>query len=264
MRNPLLMVYTHDSVGLGEDGPTHQPVEMLVGMRSVPNLWSVRPGDANESVYAWKIALQRRDGPTCLILTRQKLPIFNRKEVAPAEGVMRGAYILAEAEGGKPELIIIATGSEVALAIEARTKLQEQGVNTRVVSMPCRELYDEQDQSYKDEVLPPDVKKRLSVEAASPMAWLRYVGDQGDIIGIETFGASAPAEVIFKKYGFTVENVVEHGLALVGRREPLPPERTWRAALADWDKYDETLHERELERTMSTQTAMETPAEKQS
>src|SRR5207248_3156957 len=201
MRNPLLMVYTHDSVGLGEDGPTHQPVEMLSGMRAVPNLWCVRPGDANETRYAWQIALERRDGPTCLILSRQKLPIFDRTQVAPAEGVLRGAYILAEADGGKPDLLIIATGSEVALALDTRPKLQEQGIKTRVVSMPCRELFDEQDRSYQDQVLPPDVRKRLAVEAASPMGWLRYVTDEGDIIGVETFGASAPAEVIFQKFG---------------------------------------------------------------
>jgi transketolase len=264
MRNPLLMVYTHDSVGLGEDGPTHQPVEMLSGMRSVPNLWAVRPGDANETRYAWQIALERRDGPTCLILSRQKLPIFDRTQVGPAEGVLRGAYILAEADGGKPDLIIIATGSEVALALDTRTKLQEQGIKTRVVSMPCWELFEEQDQSYRDQVLPPDVKKRIAVEAASPMGWLRWVGDEGDIIGIETFGASAPAEIIFQKFGFTVDNIVKHALALLGRGEPLPADRTWRGAMADWDKYDDALHERELEKVMPTQTSMETPAEKQS
>ena len=147
--------------------------------------------------------------------------------------------------------------------LEARPKLQEQGIKTRVVSMPCRELFEEQDRSYQDQVLPPDVRKRLAVEAASPMGWLRYVTDEGDIIGVETFGASAPAEVIFQKFGFTVDNVVQHALALMGRREPLPPERTWRGSMADWDKYDVALHERELEKVMPTQTSMETPAEKQ-
>ncbi len=264
MRAPTLMLYTHDSVGLGEDGPTHQPVEMLSGMRSVPNLWAVRPADANESVFAWQIALQRLDGPTCLIMSRQKLPIFDRKEFAPADGVLRGAYILAEADGGKPDIILIATGSEVQLAVGARTELQKQGIKTRVVSMPCWELFEEQDRSYREEVLPPDVKKRISIEAASPMGWLRWVGDEGDIIGIDTYGASAPAEIIFQKYGFTVENVVEHALVLLGKRPPLPDDKTWKGALADWDKYDETLHERQLEKVMPTQTAMETPAEKQS
>ncbi|MFL5734901.1 MAG: transketolase [Chloroflexia bacterium] len=263
MRNPLMMVYTHDSVGLGEDGPTHQPVEMLSGMRAVPNLWAVRPADANETRYAWQIALERRDGPTNLILSRQKLPIFDRSQVASAEGVLRGAYVLAEADGGAPDIILIATGAEVPLALEARPKLQEQGVKTRVVSMPCWELFEEQDQSYRDQVLPPGVKKRIAIEAASPMGWLRWVGDEGDIIAVETFGASAPAEIIFEKFGFTVDNVVQHALALLGRREPLPPERTWRGAMANWDKYDDALHERELEKVMPTQTSMETPAEKQ-
>jgi transketolase len=264
MRIPTIMVYTHDSIGLGEDGPTHQPVEMLLGMRAVPNLWCVRPADANESTMAWKLALQRRDGPTCIVLTRQKLPIFNRQEVAPAEGVLRGAYILAEAEGSsEPELIIMATGSEVHLALEARTLLQKEGVRTRVVSMPCWELFEEQDQAYRDEVLPPGVKKRLAVEAASPLGWHKWVGDEGEIHGVEMFGASAPAEVIFQKYGFTVDHLVHHGLALVGRRPPAPPAQLEDAGQPDWAAYNEALHEQELEKVMSTQTAMETPAEKQ-
>ena len=151
----------------------------------------------------------------------------------------------------------------MALALQSRAKLQEQGVKTRVVSMPCRELFQEQDQSYRDEVLPPDIKKRLSIEAASPMGWTRWVGDEGDIIGVETFGASAPAEILFEKYGFTVDNVVQHALALVGRAGPIPRDQTWKGALSDWKKYDEALHERELEKVMPTQTSMETPAEKQ-
>jgi transketolase len=264
MKNPVLMVYTHDSIGLGEDGPTHEPVEMLSGMRAVPNLWNIRPADANESVYAWKAALQRRDGPTCLILTRQKLPIFNREEVAPAEGVLRGAYILAEADGGKPDLIIIGTGSEVQWALAARPILQEQGIKTRVVSMPCWELFEEQDQSYRDEVLPPDVKKRLSIEAASPMGWHKWVGDEGDIIAVETYGASAPAEVIFEKYGFTTDNVVQHGLALMGRRDPVPPAQTEQHVTPDVGEGGSAPHERDLEKQGATQTGMETPQEKQS
>ena len=263
MKNPWIMVYTHDSIGLGEDGPTHQPVEQLSGLRAVPNMWTIRPADANESVYAWKAALTRRDGPTCLIMTRQKLPIFNRKEVAPADGVLRGAYILAEAEGGKPDLILIATGSEVHLALEARPKLQEQGVKTRVVSFPCWELFEEQDQSYRDKVLPPDVKKRVAIEAASPMGWYRWVGDEGDIIAVETYGASAPAEIIFEKYGFTVDNVVQHGLAVVGKRGPVPPAQPEQTHLPD--RQDKSApHERDLEKAGKTQTQSETPAEKQS
>ncbi|HET9495221.1 MAG TPA: transketolase C-terminal domain-containing protein, partial [Chloroflexia bacterium] len=263
MKNPWIMVYTHDSIGLGEDGPTHQPVEQLSGLRAVPNMWTIRPADANESVYAWKAALTRRDGPTCLIMTRQKLPIFDRKEVAPAEGVLRGAYILAEADGGKPDLILIATGSEVHLALEARPKLQEQGIKTRVVSFPCWELFEEQDQSYRDEVLPPDVKKRISIEASAPMGWHQWVGDEGSIIGVETYGASAPAEIIFEKYGFTVDNVVQHGLAVMGKREPVPPALPEQVHLPD--RHDRRApHERELEKAGKTQTESETPAEKQS
>jgi transketolase len=263
MKNPVLMVYTHDSIGLGEDGPTHEPVEMLSGMRAVPNLWNIRPADANESVFAWKAALQRRDGPTCLILTRQKLPIFNREEVGSAEGVLRGAYILAEADGGSPDLIIMGTGSEVQWALAARPILQEQGIKTRVVSMPCWELFEEQDQSYRDEVLPPDVKKRLSIEAASPMGWHKWVGDEGDIIAVETYGASAPAEVIFEKYGFTTDNVVQHGLALMGRRDPVPPAQTEQHVTPDLGEGGSAPHERDLEKQGATQTGMETSQEKQ-
>ncbi|MEO8288585.1 MAG: transketolase [Chloroflexota bacterium] len=261
MKNPLLMLYTHDSIGLGEDGPTHQPVEQLSGLRSVPNLWTIRPGDANESVYSWKVALTRRDGPTVLVMTRQKLPVFNRDEVASAEGVLRGAYTLADADGGKPDLILIATGSEVHLALGARPLLQEQGIKTRVVSMPCWELFEEQDQSYRDEVLPPDVKKRISIEAASPMGWAKWVGSEGDIIAVETYGASAPAEIIFEKYGFTVDNVVQHGLALMDKRGPVPPQVT----SSEPDRHDKSAaHERDMEKQGATQTEMETPAEKQS
>jgi transketolase len=264
MKIPTIMVYTHDSIGLGEDGPTHEPVEQLAGLRSVPNMWTVRPADANESTYAWKVALTRRDGPTCLILSRQKLPTFNRSEVGPAEGVLRGAYILAEADGGRPDLIIISTGSEVQWALEARPRLQEQGIKTRVVSMPCWELFEEQDQSYRDEVLPPDVKKRLAVEAGSPMGWHKWVGTEGSIIGVETYGASAPAEIIFEKYGFTPDNVVQHGLALMGRRDPVPPAQPEEKVLPDQHGDGHAPHERELEKSMTTQTQSETPAEKQS
>ena len=263
MHQPNLMVYTHDSIGLGEDGPTHQPVEMLSGMRAVPNLWAVRPADANETSYAWRIALERRDGPTCLILTRQKLPVFDRTQVASAEGVLRGAYILADAEGGKPDLIIIATGSEVQWAAAAKPELDSQGIKTRVVSMPCWELFEEQDRSYRDQVLPPAVKKRLAVEAASPMGWRKWVGDEGDIIGVETFGASAPAEIIFKNYGFSTENVVQHALALMGRRGPVPPPHTSHQMLPSRGKGGTEPHEQELEQAGATQTGMETPQEKQ-
>ncbi len=255
MKNPLLMVYTHDSIGLGEDGPTHQPVEQLSGLRSVPNMWMIRPADANESVYSWRAALMRRDGPTCLVMSRQKVPIFDRARYAGAEGVMRGAYVLSEAKGGKPDLILIGTGTEVQWAIGAQPVLEGQGIKTRVVSMPCWELFEEQDKSYREEVLPPDVKKRIALEAASPMGWHKWVGDEGDIIGVETYGASAPAEIIFQKYGFSVENVVEHALALFGKGSTGErPAQSGKSA----------SHERDLERKGKTQTEMETPAEKQS
>ncbi|MEP6776188.1 MAG: transketolase, partial [Chloroflexota bacterium] len=252
MKNPLLMVYTHDSIGLGEDGPTHQPVEQLAGLRSVPNMWTVRPADANESVYAWKIAMTRRDGPTCLIMSRQKLPIYDRTKYAPAQDTMRGAYILSDTKNGKPDLILMATGSEVQWIMGAQPILEQAGIKTRVVSMPCWELFEEQDQSYRDEVLPPSVKKRLAIEAASPMGWRKWTGDEGDMIGMETYGASAPAEVIFQNYGFTVENVVARSQALVGKKaaavsaQPNRPKTKTTAAHG------------------KTQTDSETPAEKQS
>jgi transketolase len=261
MKNPLLMVYTHDSIGLGEDGPTHQPVEQLSGLRSVPNMWTVRPADANESVYAWKIALTRRDGPTTLVMSRQKVPIWDRNKYASAEGVMRGAYIMSEAEGGTPDMILIGTGTEVQWAIGAQDKLQEQGIKARVVSMPCWELFEEQDKRYRDKVLPPGVTARLAIEAASPMGWHKWVGSEGAVVGVETYGASAPAEIIFEKYGFSVENVVARALELVGKgggsdspKEGERPHQTNKSA----------PHERDLEKKGTTQTESETPAEKQS
>jgi transketolase len=261
MKNPLLMVYTHDSIGLGEDGPTHQPVEQLLGLRAVPNMWTIRPGDANESVYAWRAALMRRDGPTTLIMSRQKVPILDRSKYAPADGVMRGAYILSEAKGGKPDLILIATGTEVQWIVGAQPLLEEQGIKTRVVSMPCWELFEEQDKSYREKVLPPGVKKRLAIEAGTPLGWQKWVGGEGDVIGVETYGASAPAEIIFEKYGFSVESVVKRALALVGKsggkKTPDEGERPHRT-----DK--SAPHERDLEKKGKTQTEMETPAEKQS
>jgi transketolase len=220
----------------------------------------VRPADANESAYAWQIALERRDGPTCLVLTRQKLPIFDRTKMAPADGVLRGAYILSEAKGGNPDVILIATGSEVQLVVGAQAALEEKGVKARVVSMPCWELFEEQDKSYRDTVLPPAVKKRLAVEAATSFGWGQWIGDEGDMIGVDTFGASAPAEIIFEEYGFTVDNVVQHALALVGRRGPVPPART-EPPHPSTDGAG--VHERTLEKAGATQTNMETPAEKQ-
>jgi len=211
----VVYVFTHDSIGLGEDGPTHQPVEMLATLRAIPNLVVIRPGDATETAEAWRIALERRDGPTALVLTRQKVPTLDRESLAPAEGVRRGGYVLADAADA--ELIIIATGSELSLALEARQRLAEQGVGVRVVSMPSQELFAAQPQHYRDGVLPPDVTARLAVEAAHPMAWYRWVGDRGVVIGIERFGASAPYQQLFEVYGFTVEAVAERARAVLER-----------------------------------------------
>jgi transketolase len=206
-------VWTHDSVGLGEDGPTHQPVEHYAALRAIPQLWFVRPADATETVGAWKVALQREDGPVALALSRQKLPTL---EETTREGVERGAYVLWESgeANGLPDLILIATGSEVHVALEAAHRLDEQGVHGRVVSMPCWELFESQPSDYRDDVLPPDAKARLSVEAGVALGWKQWVGDEGDSISIEHFGASAPGAVVLEKFGYTVDNVVARALAL--------------------------------------------------
>ena len=203
----VIYVFTHDSIGLGEDGPTHQPIEQLSSLRAIPNLMVIRPADAQETVEAWKIALIRRDGPTALILTRQKLPIIDRSRYASASGLCRGAYALADAPGGKPELILIGTGSEVPVLLSAYKQLVDQGIQVRVANIPCWELFEMQSEEYREEVLPSDVKARLAVEAGCPYGWERYTGAQGKIIGINRFGASAPAEELFQQFGFTVEHV---------------------------------------------------------
>ncbi|HET6944126.1 MAG TPA: transketolase [Gaiellaceae bacterium] len=206
-------VWTHDSVGLGEDGPTHQPVEHYASLRAMPNFWFVRPADATETVGAWKVALEREGGPVGLALSRQKLPTLEHTSV---DGVGRGAYVLWEAEeaNGLPDLILLATGSEVHVALDAALRLDEQGVHGRVVSMPCWELFDAQGREYRDQVLPPDVKARVSVEAGVALGWERWVGDEGDSISIEHFGASAPGATVLEKFGYTVDGVVERALAL--------------------------------------------------
>jgi transketolase len=209
---PVTYVFTHDSIGLGEDGPTHQPIEHLAALRSIPRLTVVRPADANEAVVAWKVALQQQKGPVALILTRQKLPVLDRAVHAAADGLERGAYVLADA-AGKVDLILIATGSEVALALKARTVLEAEGIGTRVVSMPSWELFDAQPQSYQEAVLPQAVTARLAIEAGVAQGWCRYVGPQGDVLSIEHFGASAPYQVLFEEFGFTVENVVKRAHA---------------------------------------------------
>ncbi len=214
----VIYVFSHDSLWIGEDGPTHQPVEQLAALRAIPNLTVIRPADANETVVAWRVALEHRSGPVALVLSRQALPILDRASLAPAEGLARGAYILAEAEGGRPQVILIATGSEVHLALEARELLAERGVRARVVNMPSWELFDRQPESYRQAVLPPEVMARLAIEAGVSQGWHRYVGPSGDVMGIERFGASAPYKVLQEKFGFTAENVVERALALLGHR----------------------------------------------
>jgi transketolase len=217
MKQGVIYVFTHDSIGLGEDGTTHQPVEQLAGLRAIPGLVVIRPGDANETAVAWRVAIKNRHRPVALVFTRQNVPILDRTVFADPEGLERGAYVLAEPDGGDPELIIIATGSEVALAAEAWKRLCEQKVRARVVSMPSWELFEEQPREYREAVLPPGVKARLAVEAASPQGWCRYVGDAGAIIGVDRFGKSAPGEVMMREYGFTVDNVCARALDMLGR-----------------------------------------------
>ena len=219
-RIQVVYVFTHDSIGLGEDGPTHQSVEHLAALRAIPNLALIRPADAHEVREAWRAALLRKDAPTAFALSRQKVALIDRKKFAKADGLHKGAYILAEAEDKQgvktePKLIIIATGSEVGLALEAREKLNASGTPTRVVSMPCWEFFDAQPQRYKDTVLPPNVTARIAVEAGVSMGWAKYIGDRGDTLTVDKFGASAPAEDVFRDYGFTVENVVRKAKALL-------------------------------------------------
>jgi transketolase len=222
----VIYVFTHDSIGLGEDGPTHQPVEHLAALRAIPHLYVVRPADVHEVREAWRLAILRRHAPTALALTRQKVPLIDRKKFSSAEGLRKGGYVLAEGarsptvrEGNSddtaPELILIATGSEVSLALQAREQLQADGIATRVVSMPCTELFEEQSQAYRDEVLPPSVTSRLAVEAGVRQGWDRYVGPKGDVVCLDRFGASAPGDVALKNLGFNVENVVKRAQALL-------------------------------------------------
>ena len=209
MELPVIYVFTHDSIGVGEDGPTHQPVEQLASLRAVPGLLTVRPADANEVVEAWRVILQLRREPAALVLSRQALPTLDRARYAPAAGVARGAYVLADPSAGDPEVLLLATGSEVSLCIDAFEQLAAEGIRARVVSMPCWELFDRQPQPYRDEVLPPSVEARVSVEQASTLGWARYVGSRGCSIGMHTFGASAPLKELQRKFGFTPERVLD-------------------------------------------------------
>jgi len=209
----VIYVFTHDSIGLGEDGPTHQPIEHLAALRAIPHLFVIRPADSAEVSEAWRIAILRRSAPTALALTRQKVPVIDRKKFSKADGLRRGAYVLADTE--TPRLILIATGSEVSLALEARERLEAEGVPTRVVSMPCWELFDEQPQAYRDEVLPPAINARLAVEAGVRQGWDRYVGPSGDVVCLDRFGASAPGEVALRELGFNVDNILKRARALL-------------------------------------------------
>jgi len=216
MELPVLWVWTHDSVGLGEDGPTHQPVETYAALRAIPHLWFIRPADANETAVAWEVALERGNGPVALSLSRQAVPTLDRSEVAPASGLARGAYTLWES--GPPDLILIATGTEVGLALDAGRRIAaENGTNVRVVSMPCWELFELQEADYRDEVLPPDVRARISVEPGVALGWRRWVGDHGDSIALERFGASAPGATVLERLGFSIDNVVGRATALLER-----------------------------------------------
>jgi transketolase len=217
MEIPAIYIFTHDSIGVGEDGPTHQPVEQLASLRAMPNMTVLRPGDANEVVEAYKVILQHTHGPCTLVLTRQAMPTFDRTKFAPASGVAKGAYILADAPGGKPDVVLMASGSEVSLCVEAYEKLQAAGIKARVVSMPCWELFEKQDASYKDSVLPPGVTARVSVEMASTFGWERYTGAKGKIIGMRSFGASAPLKDLLKKFGFSADRVVDAAREVLGK-----------------------------------------------
>ena len=213
-----IMVYTHDSIGLGEDGTTHQPVEQLIGLRTVPNMTVIRPADANETAQAWRVAIKHTDGPVALVLTRQGVPIIDQEKYAKAEGLEKGAYILSDSVGD-PNIILIATGSEVHLVLEAQDELKKNNIKARVVSMPSWSLFDKQSANYRENVLPKSIRKRLAVEAGSPVGWLKYVTDEGDVLGIEKFGESAPGDEVMKEYGFSVENVVKRAKALLAEKE---------------------------------------------
>ena len=217
MSRHVIYVYTHDSIGLGEDGPTHQPIEQLSTLRAIPDMTLIRPADASETAEAWRVALKHKEGPVALVLTRQKLSFIDRTKYAPAAGLARGAYVLADAPGGAPEVVLISSGSEVGLILDAQKKLEAGGIRARAVSMPSHELFARQDESYRNTVLPKGVR-RIAMEAAHPMSWYRWVGDDGVILGLERFGASAPAATIYTQLGITVDRMVETAKKLVGKK----------------------------------------------
>ncbi|MDQ6647734.1 MAG: transketolase [Pseudomonadota bacterium] len=213
----VVHVFTHDSIALGEDGRTHQPIEQLASLRAMPNTTVIRPADANETAVAWKVVMESKNHPVLLVLSRQNLPVLDRATYASAEGLRQGAYVLSDADAGKPELILIATGSEVSLILQAADQLREDGVAVRCVSMPSWELFEQQPRDYQESVLPPDVTARLAVEMGATQGWQRYVGQRGDVLGIDHFGASAPAKKLLQEFGFTADNVVKRARALLGR-----------------------------------------------
>jgi transketolase len=218
MRLPIFHVFTHDSIGLGEDGPTHQPVEQLAALRAIPDMIVLRPADANEVREAYRVIMGLKDRPVCLVLSRQRLPVFDRSQFAPADGLARGAYVMADPRKGPPEVILIGTGSEVQACVAACEILQADGIGARVVSMPSWELFELQDRAYRDGVLPPGVMARVTVEQGSVIGWDRYAGPSGAIIGMHTFGASAPIKDLIKKFGFAPEKVVEAAKAQIARK----------------------------------------------
>jgi transketolase len=209
MKQPVTYVWTHDSIAVGEDGATHEPIEHLISFRAMPGLSLIRPADGNETQAAWRLAVESKDKPTALVLSRQNLPTLEGTKEHAYEGVKKGAYVISDSVKQIPDALILATGSEVQLAVKAQNVLKGKNIDVRVVSMPSWDRFEEQDQAYKDSVIPPNVKKRLAVEMASPYGWREYVGDEGKILGINTFGTSGAPDTLFEKYGFTVENVVK-------------------------------------------------------
>jgi transketolase len=215
MKLRIIYVFTHDSIALGEDGPTHQPIEQVMNLRAVPDLTVIRPSDAGETVEAWRAALLNQNGPTALILTRQNIPVLPRAELSPASGLRRGGYVLWESSSGKPDIVLIGTGSEVMMTLDAGKKLTTEGFRVRVVSLPSWEIFDGQPEEYRKYVLPPDVRVRVAVEAGMKLGWEHYVGLDGAVVGMETFGASAPSKVLYEKFGITVEQILRIARSLV-------------------------------------------------
>jgi transketolase len=221
MEIPVIFVWTHDSIGVGEDGPTHQPIEQLASFRAMPGMIVLRPGDPNEVVEAWRVIMQLRHHPAMLVLSRQAQPTLDRTKYAPAAGVAKGAYILADAADGKPDVLLLATGTELQLAVSAYEQLTAEGVKARVVSMPSWELFEQQDLAYRNAVLPPKVTARVAIEQASAFGWAQYVGLSGAVVGMKTFGASAPLNLLLHRFGFTVESVVAAARAQLTGGQPL-------------------------------------------